>query len=143
MILQKQRAAQSFAKKLRYLFEQLDESGDGILTYDEFEALVHDDKMLALLSSLEVEANDLEELFKLLDNGDGELACDEFVEGAARVKGAARGIDVVVTLTTVKRLERTVHELVQTMGRDDLNGGASLRSSRISHHHAPPGNVSG
>lgn len=128
MILQKQKAAQSFAKKLRHLFEQLDESGDGLLSYDEFCALVKDDKMMALLASLEIEADDLQELYKLLDNGDGELACDEFVEGAARVKGAARGIDVVVTLTTVKRLERQVHDLLQTMGR------GSTRVSRISHN---------
>eukprot|EP00930_Biecheleria_cincta_P097686 TRINITY_DN8938_c0_g1_i1.p1 TRINITY_DN8938_c0_g1~~TRINITY_DN8938_c0_g1_i1.p1 ORF type:complete len:584 (-),score=117.36 TRINITY_DN8938_c0_g1_i1:69-1820(-) len=137
IVLQKQKAARSFATKLSYIFEQLDESGDGMLSYDEFCAIVHDDHMMALLSSLEIEANDLQELFKLLDNGDGELDCEEFVEGASRVKGAARGIDVVVTLTTVKRLERMVHDLARAMGHDATCHTA--RSSRITHRHALTG----
>ncbi|CAK9111474.1 Voltage-dependent T-type calcium channel subunit alpha-1H [Durusdinium trenchii] len=46
------------------------------------------------MSQLELEYHDLLSLFEFLDNGDGEITLMEFVEGAGRLKGTAKTLDI-------------------------------------------------
>ena len=53
-------------KKLHMLFQEADTSGDGVISLDEFRALVSEPRVLHWLAALEVEVNEIEGLFGLL-----------------------------------------------------------------------------
>eukprot|EP00438_Fugacium_kawagutii_P000620 Skav224342 [mRNA] locus=scaffold2411:43913:44588:- [translate_table: standard] len=46
------------------------------------------------MSQLELEYHDLLSLFEFLDNGDGQITLKEFIEGAARLRGGAKALDI-------------------------------------------------
>mmetsp|Transcript_93379 Transcript_93379/g.166084 ORF Transcript_93379/g.166084 Transcript_93379/m.166084 type:complete len:566 (+) Transcript_93379:43-1740(+) len=94
IIMQKQKAMRSLTTKLKLLFQDLDTSGDGLLTWEEFSVVLTDEKMSALLSSMEIETQDLKSLFELLDSGDGHIDAEEFASGVLAIKGPAKSLDV-------------------------------------------------
>lgn len=111
IINEKQKAAQAQAASLQRLFEELDSSGDGLLTWDEFSVVMTDPRMAALVASMEVDAHDLELLFKLLDDGDGEVQREEFSMGILSIKGPAKALDVANLLSIGRRLEKKMDSL--------------------------------
>jgi hypothetical protein len=109
MIQQKSREKQAYARKLLKVFTTLDTSGDGYLSWDEFEGLFTDPRMKLLLSTLEVDVHDLQMLFKTLDDGDNQIAPAEFVEGLQRMKGPAKALDLLMLSKAVHRIEAKLH----------------------------------
>jgi len=107
-MLKKERMQQEYGEKLRDLFFELDDSGDGLITWQEFSQLLEDDVMKKYVSTLYLDVSDLAELFKLLDDGDGAISADEFCLGVARVKGPARSVDVVSVHNMLKKLEHKI-----------------------------------
>eukprot|EP00434_Breviolum_minutum_P002883 symbB.v1.2.002539.t1/scaffold103.1/size331058/4 len=91
---QKERDVVSYNRKVRRLFQSIDASGDGAITLEEFEKLVSSPKLRFWMSQLELEYHDLLSLFEFLDNGDGVITLTEFIEGAARLRGQAKALDV-------------------------------------------------
>ncbi|CAK9115103.1 Cation channel sperm-associated protein 1 [Durusdinium trenchii] len=91
---QKERDIVSYNRKVRRLFQSIDSSGDGSITLEEFEKLVTSPKLRFWMSQLELEYHDLLSLFEFLDNGDGVITLTEFIEGAARLRGQAKALDV-------------------------------------------------
>ncbi|CAE7478748.1 DDX24 [Symbiodinium microadriaticum] len=61
---------------------------------EEFSKLVKSPKLKFWMSQLELEYHDLLSLFEFLDNGDGEITLTEFIEGAARLRGGAKALDI-------------------------------------------------
>eukprot|EP00930_Biecheleria_cincta_P080209 TRINITY_DN6832_c0_g2_i1.p1 TRINITY_DN6832_c0_g2~~TRINITY_DN6832_c0_g2_i1.p1 ORF type:complete len:633 (+),score=109.43 TRINITY_DN6832_c0_g2_i1:55-1899(+) len=121
IITQKQKSAEQIAGRLRRLFEQLDSSGDGSLSWDEFSVLITDPRMAAMVASIEVEAHDLEVLFKILDDGDGNIQMEEFTQGILRVRGMAKALDVAQLLSISKRLERKVESIHKATLPENIN----------------------
>merc|ERR1719362_701522 len=117
-ILRKQKEAESYSRKLRQLFSDLDNDGDGQLSKQEFEAITEDPDLKAKMESLDINPDDLQGLFTLLDTGDGFVSADEFLTGATRVRGSARNIDVAQLLVMVNRLEQTIHRMDKLLGGD-------------------------
>jgi len=105
---QKARAKAKVMRRLQRLFMQLDDSGDGVLEWDEFEPALKSGEMAAMLEVFGLEVSDFETLFKLLDDGDGRISADEFINGVEHIKGPAREID----LMEVKQLLRLVEAKV-------------------------------
>eukprot|EP00439_Symbiodinium_sp_Y106_P021628 s261_g2.t1 len=89
---QKQRDAELYTKKVRKLFQTMDASGDGAINLEEFAKLVQSPKLRFWMSQLEY--HDLLSLFEFLDNGDGQITLTEFIEGAARLRGSAKALDI-------------------------------------------------
>jgi hypothetical protein len=108
VIQAKNRDKQAYSEKLRRIFEQLDTSGDGHVTWREFEALLTEPRMKLLMSALEVDVRELETLFKLLDDGDGQISPEEFIEGLQRLKGSAKALDLMALTRSVQRIEATL-----------------------------------
>merc|ERR1712008_327661 len=110
MIMRKQKEANSYNLKLKKLFRSLDTDGDG-LSKEEFEAITANSELKAWMESLDINPDDLQGLFSMLDTGDGYVSADEFLTGATRVRGTARNIDVAQLLVMVNRLEPIIHRL--------------------------------
>ncbi|CAE7231484.1 SCN2A [Symbiodinium sp. KB8] len=101
---QKQKDWAWYSKKVKRLFNAIDTSGDGSITLDEFSQLVQSPKLKFWMSQLELEYHDLLGLFEMLDDGDGEISIDEFLENARRLKGPAKAIDMFRMETKVELL---------------------------------------
>lgn len=126
MIQQKTREKEAYAEKLRRVFNKLDTSGDGLVSWDEFEVLLKEEHMKLLMSTLEVDVRDLETLFKLLDDGDGRISSEEFINGLQRMKGSAKALDLVTLLKIARRIEAKLNY-----------GGVNLPSPRSGEANLP------
>lgn len=91
---QKERDTQAYNRKVKKLFQSIDGSGDGNISLDEFTKLVQSPKLKFWMSQLELEYHDLLSLFEFLDNGDGQITLMEFIEGAQRLRGGAKALDI-------------------------------------------------
>jgi len=109
MVNEQMKAKQHYVKKLSTVFNALDTSGDGRLSEPEFKTIMSHPKVKSWLQILELEVHDAEGLFHLLDDGDGEITYDEFLQGVMRLKGPAKSMDVVAILRAsdkmVKKLD--------------------------------------
>ncbi|CAK9003643.1 unnamed protein product [Durusdinium trenchii] len=116
---QKERDVALYTRKVRKLFQSMDDSGDGALNLEEFAKLANSPKLKFWMSQLELEYHDLLSLFEFLDNGDGQITLAEFIDGAGRLKGSAKAIDVW-------RLETKVEAPMESTG-----GGRSIRETGL------------
>mmetsp|Transcript_28529 Transcript_28529/g.66111 ORF Transcript_28529/g.66111 Transcript_28529/m.66111 type:complete len:617 (+) Transcript_28529:53-1903(+) len=91
---QKEKELASYTRKVKKLFQTMDQSGDGSINFEEFSKLVQSPMLQFLLSQLDLEYHDLLSLFEFLDNGDGEITLTEFIEGAAKLRGSAKALDI-------------------------------------------------
>eukprot|EP00442_Polarella_glacialis_P030970 CAMPEP_0115117350 /NCGR_PEP_ID=MMETSP0227-20121206/43828_1 /TAXON_ID=89957 /ORGANISM="Polarella glacialis, Strain CCMP 1383" /LENGTH=67 /DNA_ID=CAMNT_0002518381 /DNA_START=27 /DNA_END=226 /DNA_ORIENTATION=+ len=57
MIETKEKAKNAYARKLRMLFRELDCSGDGFVSWEEFTVLLTDDRLSSFLSAMEIDAS--------------------------------------------------------------------------------------
>lgn len=80
------------------------------------------------MSQLELEYHDLLSLFEFLDNGDGQITLSEFIDGAARLRGSAKAIDVWRLETKVEVLMGEVIRLVRDDSEDEVNTPVKILS---------------
>ena len=64
-----------------------------------------------------------EQLFDLIDDGDGQISIEEFLQGAKRLRGAAKSIDMAQMLVQVNKLGSQLAKIESCIGR------ASARAS--------------
>eukprot|EP00930_Biecheleria_cincta_P039549 TRINITY_DN27180_c0_g1_i1.p1 TRINITY_DN27180_c0_g1~~TRINITY_DN27180_c0_g1_i1.p1 ORF type:complete len:532 (-),score=89.70 TRINITY_DN27180_c0_g1_i1:194-1753(-) len=112
VIAQKHKAAENYGKRLKLFFSQLDTSGDGHLSWDEFSVMLTNPRMKHWMGSLELESHDLVNLFHMIDDGDGQISVDEFLSGAGRLKGQAKSVDVANVLAMVKRMDHKLDSMM-------------------------------
>merc|ERR1719362_184571 len=67
MILRRQKESDRYTRKLNELFDAMDEDQEGQLSRTEFDAVKDDAELRHWLESLEIDPNDLQGLFDLLD----------------------------------------------------------------------------
>lgn len=104
---------------MKKLFQSMDASGDGSISLDEFSKLVTSPKLKFWMSQLELEYHDLMSLFEFLDNGDGEITLSEFIEGAARLRGSAKALDIWRIETKVEVLFEEVLNVLYRVASPD------------------------
>lgn len=120
MIREKQQAAQAMTKNVEKLFKILDESGDGLISKEEFDKVQTDARVRTWFSALEVDASEAPMIFELLDDGDGTITQEEFLNGVKAFKGFAKGTDMMLLSREVKRnfkLLTSVSEQVEAVQR--------------------------
>merc|ERR1712217_99025 len=106
LIRNKDRSIRQYTNKLRQVFFEITGSETGEVTLEQFRCVLDDDVIKTWLAALEIEPRDAENLFELLDvNNDGGLSCDEFIMGAAKLKGPARSIDLFQVASRIERIE--------------------------------------
>ncbi|CAK9043819.1 Muscle calcium channel subunit alpha-1 (MDL-alpha-1) [Durusdinium trenchii] len=146
MVREKQRAMRAHLAKMSLLFQEADTSGDGRLDLEEFKSILDDYEVKIWLAAMDLDVSDVEELFFMLDDGgvprqwggegsgkqefmallalslcrfnDGRLSAEELVKGVAKLRGAARAMD----LRKIHRLSSDLQE-----GQGNLEGAWRFR----------------
>jgi len=134
MMVRAQASKTTFLKqKLSDLFDEADKSGDGFLDRGELRELLSHQKVTLWMKELGVDVDDSEMLFALLDDGSGEIARSEFVNGITRLRGEACAVDLIPLAATVQRilghvkaLQSTVDILSKTRRGEPLRGQRSF-----------------
>eukprot|EP00929_Paragymnodinium_shiwhaense_P094806 TRINITY_DN55611_c0_g1_i1.p1 TRINITY_DN55611_c0_g1~~TRINITY_DN55611_c0_g1_i1.p1 ORF type:complete len:640 (-),score=119.40 TRINITY_DN55611_c0_g1_i1:85-2004(-) len=111
MIMQRERAMSKHVRKISQLFKEADESGDGQLSLEEFQGIMGDERVRIWLAAQELEVEDVRLVFDMVDDGKGMLTAEELVRGFARLKGAARSMDLLSLQHCLEKLEADVKHL--------------------------------
>jgi len=114
VIQDKMREKNAYAQKLLSFFRAADTSGDGIVTLEEFETVLKDERIVAYLACLELDVSQTRHLFHMLDDGDNQVSIEEFVQGALRLKGQARSQDVVAVMHDCSLIMKKLVALEET-----------------------------
>merc|ERR1712151_1199308 len=131
MLTERTRKRRQYLVKLGNGFKAVDKSGDGVITEEEFRIIVQDPVMKAYMQALELEPYEGDALFQMLDNGDGEVTYDEFIEGVSRLKGQARSLDMLATQNEIRKVGRQVECLAGALfpQRATLQGEFGMRNT--------------
>merc|ERR1740121_1964554 len=105
MIQEKQKASEAYLKHLDKLFTSLDESCDGLITREEFDAALKQPRVKYWFGALGVDVSDVPKLFLMLDNGRGQISKQEFIDGLKRAGGAVQVMDIVAIKHDLKQLK--------------------------------------
>lgn len=123
VVIEQKAKMQQCIEKLAACFEAIDTTGEGLIYFDQFKAIINNADVKAWLQTLDMHVHDVEALFHLLDDGDGAITYDEFLPGMLRLKGQARSLDLVALSRhcdkieeTVLLIERKVDKLVKAFG---------------------------
>mmetsp|Transcript_86770 Transcript_86770/g.165838 ORF Transcript_86770/g.165838 Transcript_86770/m.165838 type:complete len:706 (+) Transcript_86770:2-2119(+) len=86
-----------FVATMQQVFEELDTNNSGTLSKEEFEKQIQDENIMAYLSTLELDIDQVRTLLTLLDlDQNGEVDIEEFVSGCLRLKGEAKSLDMAI-----------------------------------------------
>merc|ERR1719359_840381 len=94
LILQKERQITRLIRNFSGVFKEIDDSGDGLVDWEEFQNVIHDHRVLTWLAALDLDIEQCEGMFLLLDGGDGKVSFEEFVKGVQHLKGDAKSVDL-------------------------------------------------
>ncbi|CAJ1396465.1 unnamed protein product [Effrenium voratum] len=100
-----------YVKRLEGIFQAIDEYGDGMITQERLQDMLANPKVRAYFQILDVDVHESAALFHLLDDGDGKVTLEEFIDGITRCKGPARAIDQVSMQSDLKSLDRKLTKL--------------------------------
>lgn len=94
--------------ELKEFFEKLDIDGSGTVTLDELHRAAKNKEVKIKLRALGIGAKDLDSVWESLDDGDGELTPEEFINGMRRMKGDAAAKDILYLYKEQRTMERQV-----------------------------------
>merc|ERR1719350_1684403 len=72
--------------KMQRLFELIDEDGNGVVAWDEFQIAFEDPEIKVQWQALHLESHDCEELFDLLGGSQGEIPTKDFFDGLQKIR---------------------------------------------------------
>lgn len=106
LVVQQQLAEkEAYMRELKNLFYEADCDDSGSLSWEEFETHCDDARVMAYLSTLDLDPSEARGLFTLLDyNDSGEVSINEFVNGCIRLKGSAKSIDLCTLLYDCRKM---------------------------------------
>jgi len=88
-----------YATNLRRFFFEADKDKSGMLSWEEFQKHLDDDRVKAYFQTLELDVSQARALFMLFDVDEtNAVGIDEFIGGCMRLKGSAKSIDVNMLL---------------------------------------------
>mmetsp|Transcript_75122 Transcript_75122/g.174201 ORF Transcript_75122/g.174201 Transcript_75122/m.174201 type:complete len:328 (-) Transcript_75122:142-1125(-) len=104
IVNEKVKEIKSFVSKLSDLFQEADTNGDGYLTMNELQTVLDYPKVRLWMSVVGLDVSDATAIFEILDDGDGRVSQEEFINGIMRLKGYARSTDAVVIMRDSYRI---------------------------------------
>jgi voltage-gated sodium channel len=109
--IENMRQKERFASELRIIFNEGDTSGDGRISQEEFDAMLHNPEILSKFRKLDLEIEEVDALFSVCSAEDGEADYEEFLAGSLQMKGSARTIDTIQILHKQMEILRQVNHL--------------------------------
>jgi len=124
MLMEQMQSKDRLTEEAVQVFQQADSDGSGTLDFVEFVEHMHDDRLRAFFSQLELEIDSIHAakgLFSLLDfDNDGDISINEFIKGCEKVKGYARSLDVARLMhvqqaqaTRVREMDKNLSDLLE------------------------------
>jgi voltage-gated sodium channel len=99
-------------------FVKADVDGNGELEMEEFKKAIREPGFAEMLRLIEVPIVEAEELFFLMDvDKSKSISADEFVEGIQRVKGGAKGKDMIQLISSTQRQLRRAGRITERINR--------------------------
>jgi hypothetical protein len=107
---------QAYLEEMRDLFNEMDSDSTGLITLEEFERSLNDEKVIAYFNHLKLDVSDARILFQLLDfDQSDQIAINEFVYGCYKFQGESRALDVKIMEYEVKFLKEMVVGFSRTL----------------------------
>lgn len=104
------------AADLRAMFEKLDEDGSGTLTREEFTDVLDDVLFIRQMKVLDIDLEELPDIFDILDDGDGNITTEEFCLGLTRLQGVAMSRDMLRCTSRNRQLNTLFDEVRTCLG---------------------------
>jgi len=123
------------ATELRRICHEIDKSGNGKLSTEEFEEHIAQGKLHAYLATLGLDIKDSKLFFDMLREAslrDGEVDIESFVNGCMRLKGGATSLDMQALLFETKVIHRN-----QVLDFEKLEALLANMSESFSRSSAP------
>lgn len=122
-----------FVNKLEGIFRAIDENGTGMISEERLTHVLGIPKVAAYFQTMELEVHEGQALFKVLQNGNGEVTLEEFIDGILRCKGPARAIDQVAMHADLRDIDAKIGRLAALMiPRDTVS---SMNSEELGIQH--------
>eukprot|EP00439_Symbiodinium_sp_Y106_P074154 s118_g14.t1 len=102
LVVERLRKKAEYVERLEAVFKAIDRTGDGMITEERLEEILSHPKVAAYFNTLDLDETSV--FFHIIDNGDGEVTLDEFIDGILRCKGNARAVDSMAIRAELKRL---------------------------------------
>lgn len=113
----KHRQKEAYCKKMATIFTELDETQQGYISAKEFAPLMTDGLLKTWLTTLEIDTSELDQLFKMLEDGNDRIDLHAFTEGMTRIRGNAKSIDILKLQVATKQLQKKVDSLIEPLVR--------------------------
>lgn len=126
MIMQRQRLVRKHMRHMQTFFHEADESGDGVITLDEFSDMVSDARVQLWLSAMGIDITDAPLVFELMDDGDHVIEIDELCKSFARMKGPAKSIDLVTMMHQTRRTFKIIIDMLERSGLQPPRRGSEV-----------------
>lgn len=139
-IAEELRNQQSSLNSIRDVFLELDVSGDGLITLQEFESRLNDEAVVAYFRTMKLDVSDAKTLFRLLDADDSdEVDVDEFVTGCYRLAGEATNLHSQVLLSEIKHIKQFTAAMQKSI--EDVRCKLTQNPSIPGHENDPRSNL--
>ncbi|CAK0900402.1 unnamed protein product [Prorocentrum cordatum] len=102
MVRQQRRKAEHHTKKMQALFREADTDGNGTLDLDEWMTICQDEWVMMWLSCQDIKVDEAQDLFQMIDDGDGRLTAEEVVKGTASLRGTSAMMKLLSTARGIK-----------------------------------------
>merc|ERR1712224_970861 len=80
---------------MQRLFSEIDEDNSGVISFEEFEKRLDDERAIAYFEAMKLDVTDVTMLCTLLDvDNSGCIDIEEFIVGCQRLKGESRSLDI-------------------------------------------------
>eukprot|EP00930_Biecheleria_cincta_P006440 TRINITY_DN107448_c0_g1_i1.p1 TRINITY_DN107448_c0_g1~~TRINITY_DN107448_c0_g1_i1.p1 ORF type:complete len:682 (-),score=107.89 TRINITY_DN107448_c0_g1_i1:91-2088(-) len=139
MIQAKEAQRLKYMDKLKDFFNAIDTTGDGDISREELNTMLVSPKVIAYLSVLDIELHEGSKLFDMLDDGDGVVTYNEFINGLFRFRGQARSVDLIELHMRMQQMEDDLLEHVQKIEANIVGNLVSdLRKTQSFQMRPPP-----
>lgn len=107
------RRNEKFLVEMKRIFDEADADGSGTVNWEEFHSFIKNPRVQAYFATKQLDAFDARSFFDMIRDGTDEVDIESFIAGCQRVKGMAKGVDVLAVLRETRETRRILKSLVR------------------------------
>jgi len=134
LMSEKEAARQKYMRKLERIFHDVDTSGDGLISEDEFNSMIQDPNVKRFLAGLEVDLHESHSIFHMLADEDGQVSYIRFIEGMMRAHGPAKSADVLCIRQELEFIRKDLRQ-IKAAAQNEQDAAAPTRG--VSNFNQP------